>query len=134
MKLIGAVSEGSGAVNEDGFGWLGTPDNVQAAWVFDGVTGINGRNYLGEGTDARWLVARAHERLTGLAAHDIPLSALLEELVRGLIADFAAAAAVGTPALPLLGRILFGIGADADTVDRKVRALSATQRVIAKGI
>lgn len=92
MRLIGAVSEGSGAVNEDGFGWLGTPDNVHAAWVFDGVTGINGRNYLGEGTDARWLVARAHERLTGLAAHDIPLSALLEELVGGLITDFAVAA------------------------------------------
>jgi len=92
VRLIGAVSEGSGAVNEDGFGWLGSQDDVSAAWVFDGVTGINGRNYLGEGTDARWLVWRAHVRLTDLAARDIPLLALLEELVGGLIADFAAAA------------------------------------------
>ena len=92
MRLIGAVSEGSGAVNEDGFGWLGSPGDVSAAWVFDGVTGINGRNYLGEGSDARWLVSRAHVRLTELAARDIPLAALLQELVGGLIADFAAAA------------------------------------------
>ena len=60
MRLIGAVTQGSGAVNEDGFGFLGTPHDVSAAWVFDGVTGINARNHLGDGTDARWLVARAH--------------------------------------------------------------------------
>lgn len=93
MRLIGAVSEGSGAVNEDGFGWLGTPDNVSAAWVFDGVTGINGRNYLGEGTDARWLVNRAHARLLDLAAREIALDVVLDQLVAGLIADFKAAAA-----------------------------------------
>lgn len=93
MKLLGAVSEGSGALNEDGFGWLGTPDAVSAAWIFDGVTGINTANVLGDGTDARWLVARAHARLAELAARDMALPALLEELVEGLIADFALAAA-----------------------------------------
>lgn len=93
MRLVGAASEGSGAVNEDGFGWLGTPGDVSAAWVFDGVTGINGRNYLGDGSDARWLVLRAHERLTRLAACDMPLTQLLEELVAGLIADFDTASA-----------------------------------------
>lgn len=98
MRLLGAVTEGSGAVNEDGLGWLGTTADVSAAWVFDGVTGINGRNYLGEGTDARWLVNRAHERLKDLAARDMPLPELLEELVAGLIADFAqASAAVDLP-------------------------------------
>jgi len=91
VRLLGAVSEGSGAVNEDGFGWLGRADDVSAAWVFDGVTGINDRNYLGEGTDARWLVARAHERLSQLALRDAPLMALLQELVEGLIDDFARA-------------------------------------------
>ena len=91
MRLIGAVSEGSGAVNEDGLGWLGSPDDVSAAWIFDGVTGINGRNYLGGGSDARWLVARAHDRLMALAAGEKPLGALLEELVDGLVADFAQA-------------------------------------------
>ena len=93
MRLIGAVSEGSGAVNEDGLGWLGSPDDVSAAWIFDGVTGINGRNYLGGGSDARWLVARAHDRLMALAAGEKPLGALLEELVDGLVADFAQASA-----------------------------------------
>ena len=92
MRLLGAVSEGSGAVNEDGFGWLGRAEDVSAAWVFDGVTGINDRNYLGEGSDARWLVVRAHERLSELAARDVPLMTLLEELVAGLIDDFTRAA------------------------------------------
>lgn len=89
MRLIGAVTEGSGAVNEDGFGWVGSADDVTAAWVFDGVTGINPRNHLGGGTDASWLVQRAHDRLLDLAASDMPLDALLSELVTGLIADFA---------------------------------------------
>ena len=91
MRLIGAVSEGSGAVNEDGFGWLGTPEDVSAAWIFDGVTGINERNYFGEGTDARWLVSRAHARLTALAASSMQPGVILKELVSGLIADFSAA-------------------------------------------
>jgi hypothetical protein len=91
VRLLGAVSAGSGAVNEDGCGWLGSRDDVTAAWVFDGVTGINGRNYLGDGTDARWLVNRAHARLLDLAGRDMGLEALLEELVSGLVADFAAA-------------------------------------------
>jgi len=93
VRLLGALSEGSGAVNEDGCGWLGTQADVQAAWVFDGVTGINGRNDLGDGSDARWLVQRADARIRALAARDMPLPELLEELVAGLIADFATAAA-----------------------------------------
>lgn len=93
MRLLGAVSEGSGAVNEDGLGWLGTADNVTAAWIFDGVTGINRANALGDGTDARWLVTRAQARISTLAAGDMPLPALLAELVAGLIADFDAATA-----------------------------------------
>lgn len=98
MRLLGALSEGSGAVNEDGCGWLGPQADVQAAWVFDGVTGINGRNYLGDGSDARWLVERADARIRALAARDMPLAALLEELVAGLIADFArASAGAGLP-------------------------------------
>ena len=92
MILLGAVSEGSGTVNEDGLGWMGAAEDVSAAWIFDGVTGINARNHLGEGTDARWLVNRANARLQKLAAQDMPLEELLEELVAGLIQDFSAAA------------------------------------------
>ena len=90
MKLAGAVSEASGRINEDGFGYIGDPDNVTAAWIFDGVTGINGRNYLGAESDAQWLVSKAHDHLLRLAGQQIELPDLLSELVCGLIADWDA--------------------------------------------
>lgn len=88
MRLLGAVTEGSGTVNEDGWGFSGTRDAVTAAWVFDGVTGINDRNMLGPMTDAAWLVSAAHARLQTLAAEEIPLETLFEALVEGLIGDY----------------------------------------------
>jgi hypothetical protein len=93
VKLVGALTQGSGVVNEDGFGLVGTPEDVSAAWIFDGVTGINRRNHLGGESDAQWLVCRAHERLIELARRDVPLQTLLSELVEGLIADWNAATA-----------------------------------------
>ena len=63
MKLVGAISQGSGLVNEDGMGLIGPADDVSAAWVLDGVTGINDRNYLPGGSDAHWFVNKAHEHL-----------------------------------------------------------------------
>lgn len=91
MKLLGAESQGSGAVNEDGLGFLGGSGDVSAAWVFDGVTGINPRNHLDGASDAQWLVARAHAHLMELAARDLALDALLHDLVARLISDWAAA-------------------------------------------
>lgn len=93
MRLSGAVSQGSGAVNEDGWGFIGTEADVAAAWIFDGVTGINGRNYLPGGSDAAWLVARAHEHLLTLAAADAPLTAIVARLVVALIDDWKKASA-----------------------------------------
>jgi hypothetical protein len=93
VRLFGALTRGSGAVNEDGFGLVGTPEDVSAAWIFDGVTGINRRNHLGGESDAQWLVCRAHERLIELARRDVPLQNLLSDLVEGLIADWNAATA-----------------------------------------
>jgi len=93
VRLLGAITQGSGAVNEDGFGFLGDPEDVSAAWVFDGVTGINVRNHLDSGSDAQWLVTRAHVRLAELARLDIPLARLLSALVGGLIADWNTATA-----------------------------------------
>ena len=92
MKLVGAVTQGSGAVNEDGLGYLGSAGDVSAAWVFDGVTGINQHNFLGGGTDAAWLVAKAHDHLKALASLDLPLRDILSKLVQDLIADFKTAA------------------------------------------
>ena len=93
MKLLGAESQGSGTVNEDGFGYVGDSGQISAAWVFDGVTGINPRSYLNAGSDAQWLVSRAHAHLMGLAPRDITLNALLHDLVTRLIADWSAASA-----------------------------------------
>lgn len=89
MKLRAAITQGSGAINEDGYGVLGRSGMVEAAWVFDGVTGINGRNYLPAASDAAWIVGRAHGHLLSLAGGDAALPDILELLVRRLIADWA---------------------------------------------
>lgn len=89
MKLAGAVTQGSGAINEDGLGYLGGADDVSAAWIFDGVTGINGHNFLGGGTDAAWLVERAHNHLLSLAASHLSLREIITRLVEALIADWS---------------------------------------------
>ena len=92
MRLVGAVTQGSGSINEDGWGFLGKSENVSAAWIFDGVTGINGRNFLGGTTDAAWFVAKAHAHLLQLAGLDLPLPEILARLVKLLIRDFQTAA------------------------------------------
>jgi Protein phosphatase 2C len=93
VKLRGLVSTGSGAVNEDAAGFVEQGGTVTAAWVFDGVTGINGRNYLDAPSDAAWVVARAQHHLQRLAAQDINLPQLLHELVQHLIVDWREASA-----------------------------------------
>jgi hypothetical protein len=88
LKLVGAATQGSGAINEDGLGFLGSAGDVSVAWIFDGVTGINGENYLGGGTDAAWFVAKAHDHLRALAGLDLSLREILSKLVQALILDF----------------------------------------------
>jgi serine/threonine protein phosphatase PrpC len=87
MRLVGAVSEGSGAVNEDGC-FAGSEGGIEAAWIFDGVTGINGCNYLPGGSDAQWLVNRAHHHLARLAGSQSALPTLIASLVELLIVDW----------------------------------------------
>jgi serine/threonine protein phosphatase PrpC len=93
MRLAGAVSEGSGPVNEDGWGFAGAEGDVQAAWVFDGVTGINGSKYLPGGSDAQWLVARAHGHVLRLASSKDALPPIVSSLVELLIGDWREASA-----------------------------------------
>jgi protein phosphatase 2C-like protein len=88
LKLVGAVTQGSGSINEDGWGFVGNADDVTAAWVFDGVTGINGRNLFPAGSDAAWIVAKAHSHLLKLAGLGLPLRDILSKLVQALIIDF----------------------------------------------
>ena len=93
MNLIATVCEGSGSVNEDGIGMLGAPGDIRAAWVFDGVTGINDRAYLPGRTDAAWFVARADHHLRRALAAELPARETLAEVVLGLRADQTAALA-----------------------------------------
>jgi Protein phosphatase 2C len=91
LRLAGCVSVGSGVYNEDAAGHIMHGDEVTAAWVFDGVTGINGRNYLPGPTDAAWLVDRAGSHLNDLAAQEIDLPVLLAVLVDRLQQDWRSA-------------------------------------------
>lgn len=91
MKLRGIVSEGGGACNEDAAGIVEHEGEVTAAWVFDGVTGINDGNYLEAASDAKWIVERAEQHLRELAAQDIPLIQLLATLVDKIASDWKAA-------------------------------------------
>ncbi|NJM29705.1 MAG: protein phosphatase 2C domain-containing protein [Rhizobiales bacterium] len=86
MRVVGAVTDGSGAVNEDACGFAGDAGDVQAAWVFDGVTGINSRQYLPGGNDAAWLVSAAQDYLIAHVAEDVTLEEMASRLVDWLIA------------------------------------------------
>ncbi len=85
MRLAGAISAAGGAHNEDGCGLIERSGVVSAAWVFDGVTGINARNCLPAASDAAWFVGEAQRWLQVLAALDLPLTQILSQLVDELI-------------------------------------------------
>jgi len=80
-----AASQPGSKVNEDGYGcW---PDAApRAAWVLDGVTGINDRTLLPGPTDAAWFVAQVQEALPVLlsVAPDMAAADLIGALVREL--------------------------------------------------
>ena len=93
MKLTGRISQGSGAVNEDAVGFIGEPDDVQAAWALDGVTGINDVSLGLAGSDAQWFVQRVDAHLRVLVPEARDIATLMSDLVDGLIADQAEATA-----------------------------------------
>lgn len=93
MRLVSAVSHAGSHVNEDAWGTVGNNEDVEAAWVLDGVTGINERNYLPGKTDAAWLVERVNTHLFRLAAEKLSLNEILANLVDLLIEDWRLASA-----------------------------------------
>jgi len=82
-----AATEPGAKFNEDGYGFW-PAEAPRAAWVLDGVTGINDRALLPGPTDAAWFVAQVQEALAALlsTAPDMPaaelVGALVEELER----------------------------------------------------
>lgn len=91
LKLLGHVSRGSGRVNEDAAGYLGAPDDIQAAWVLDGVTGINDQSLGLADSDAQWFVARIDAHLRELLPQAGAVQDVMSELVDRLIREQAEA-------------------------------------------
>ena len=80
-----AVSAPGAKNNEDAYGLWPTAQAPRAAWVLDGVTGINDRALLPGPSDAAWFVAQVQEILPTLLA-DQPIHNLLTELIAALAA------------------------------------------------
>jgi hypothetical protein len=91
VKRLSALIEAGGAHNEDAYGFIENGDEIQSAWVIYGVTGINERNILPSATDAVWFVERVQFHLHLLAASDMRLPDILEQLTDRLITDWHAA-------------------------------------------
>ncbi len=88
MRLIAALTEGSGSNNEDGCGFLEVDGEIIAAWIFDGVTGINEKTFMPSASDATWIVERANHYLKILAGNDKPLPDILAALAKALEEDW----------------------------------------------
>lgn len=89
LKLAGFISQGSGKVNEDAVGFIGDPQDIEAAWALDGVTGINDKGLGLMGSDAQWFVARIDHHLRRLLPGAPDLPAAMAALIDCLIADLA---------------------------------------------
>jgi Protein phosphatase 2C len=91
VKIVSALTDAGGTHNEDAFGFIEKHGRVEAAWVLDGVTGINEKNILPAATDAVWFVERVQFHLHILAASEKKLPEILAQLADLLIADWQAA-------------------------------------------
>jgi hypothetical protein len=86
FTLRSAVTAPGSKINEDAYGTWPDAQAPQAAWVLDGVTGINDRALLPGPTDAAWFVARVQETLPALlaTAGDRPAPELIAQLCNTL--------------------------------------------------
>ena len=91
MKLVSVLTDAGGTHSEDAFGYIERDGEIEAAWVLDGVTGINARNILPAATDAVWCVERVQLHLHEIAATALALPEILKQLTDRLIGDWEAA-------------------------------------------
>jgi hypothetical protein len=86
FTLLSAVSAPGSKINEDAYGVWPNANAARAAWVLDGVTGINDRMLLPGPSDAAWFVAQVQDALPALLseAADMPIHDLVGALVREL--------------------------------------------------
>jgi protein phosphatase 2C-like protein len=85
FTLLSAATAPGSKVNEDAYG-LWPVEAPRAAWVLDGVTGINDRPLLPGPTDAAWFVAQVQESLPSLLSQsaDMPIQQLVGALAAEL--------------------------------------------------
>lgn len=86
FSLLSAVTAAGSELNEDAYGLWPDCQRPRAAWVLDGVTGINDRALLPGPSDAAWLVAQVQELLPPLlaATADRPATDLVADLTNAL--------------------------------------------------
>ncbi|HJT11361.1 MAG TPA: protein phosphatase 2C domain-containing protein [Dongiaceae bacterium] len=79
---LSAATQAGAKFNEDGYAYW-PAEAPRAAWMLDGVTGINDRALLPGPTDAAWFVAQVQEALPALlsVAPDRPAAELVGALV-----------------------------------------------------
>jgi hypothetical protein len=85
FTLLSAASAPGTKINEDAYG-LWPAAVPRAAWVLDGVTGINDRALLPGPSDAAWFVAQVQAALPALLSDipNMPIADLIGALVREL--------------------------------------------------
>ncbi len=86
MKLAGIISTGSGAINEDAAGYVEQGGAVVAAWVFDGVTGVNAQPLLDVPSEPAWFVSLADRQLRDVVMAEEGVDDVLRALVPRLVA------------------------------------------------
>lgn len=87
LKVVDAVCEPAGAVNEDRWG-----ARAAAVWILDGATGIAEERVLPGPSDALWLVERVDAGLRRRADLAAPPAEVLRPIVRQMQQEFAGAA------------------------------------------
>ena len=81
---LSAATQPGAKVNEDGYGYW-PAEAPRAAWVLDGVTGINDLALLPGPTDAAWFVAQVQEILPALLSKALEMPAA--DLVGALVGE-----------------------------------------------
>jgi hypothetical protein len=89
VKLASLVCDGGSAICEDAAGLVYDGASVSAAWVLDGVTGINTGDVTPGPSDAAWFVKQVDSHLRELASSGLAMPDLLRQLVERLICDWA---------------------------------------------
>lgn len=86
FTLHSAATAPGSRINEDAYGLWTDARALHAAWVLDGVTGINDRRLLPGPTDAAWFVGQVQDALTTLLSDQSrrPIDALMTQLVEAL--------------------------------------------------